>query len=176
MAEFTSESWYTAQPIDASYGMITKGGIEVPCASVVFKIIEGTCKDKTIKFEVTKWETKNNIFTFRKLQTCGWKFVTPKSIREDILGAAKDGRTVRIQVRWAEFGDGFWAVDKIMPNEQAARAVKPSSGDTDALMQEMMAEAQRADEEYRVRRAGGRSDDDGYRNDAPAPVDGDLPF
>lgn len=177
MAEFTNEAWYTAQAVDASYGMITKGGVETPCASVAFKIVEGPCKDKSIKFEVTKWTAQNNIFTFQKLRTLGWQFKTPKTIREDILTAAKNGKTVRIQVRWVEFGDGFWAVDKIAPNESAARAVKPASDDTDALMVEMMAEAERNNEEYLASR--GRTGGDGYMPPAinpPPPSDEDLPF
>jgi hypothetical protein len=150
--------------------MITKGGVETPCASVAFKITEGPCKDKTIKFEVTKWDAKNNIFTFNKLRVLGWAFKSPKTIREDIMNAAKAGKTVRIQARWVEFGDGFWAVDKIAPNEAAARAVRPASDDTDALMVEMMEEAQRSDEEYRASR-GQR----GSGGEAPGSSVGEAP-
>jgi hypothetical protein len=153
MADFTSGSWYTAQVSDASYGIAAKGGT-TPLSSVVFRVTDGPCKDRTIVWNNSKWEAANNVFTFMKLRTCGWKFIHPKTIKEDLLTASRDGLTVRIQAKFVEGENdrgpySFWAVDKVMANNEAARQVSAPTQESDALMIEMMAEAAAADAEYR---------------------------
>jgi hypothetical protein len=171
MAEPQHEAFYKGIPTQATYNV--NPTTKAPYVCVVMRITEGPLEGREFKFEQSKWDRERNVFTFRNMRGLGWQGKSMSTFVSDVRKTEMEGKQIAFQARLAEYnGKTWWTANRIGGGTLIKQGEAPTA-DTNAMMDDWIAEADQADTEFRASRGQrGSSGGDGPGDAGGPPADG----